>query len=144
MHNTAVTGLQIARMHRDRAEQSRLQPTSKDSETIMSFLRPAVGVWLVAAAGAYGIGAAWAGNGQAGQLAPWVLVAMFWSAALLSVLVHYLVRYLVQAAGWTRRSWLQHAPARARLLKGARFGLAQASVWARRSWHRRATEGVML
>jgi hypothetical protein len=94
----------------------------------------------VAAAGAYGTGAAWAGNGQTGKLHPWVLVALFWSAALLSVLVHHLPAFLTRAAGWTQRSWHQHAPARARLQRRARLGLAQAALHVRRVWHRRATE----
>jgi hypothetical protein len=114
-------------------------------ETIMHFLRsPAVTVWLLAAAGAYGTGAAWADNGQTGKLHPWVLVALFWSAALLSVLVHHLLAFLAQAAGWTQRSWHRHAPARARLLRRARLGLAQALLQASHVWDRQATEWVRL
>ena len=105
---------------------------------------PAVAGWLLAGAGAYSTGAAWAGNGQTGKLHPWVLVAVFWGVALLSVSVHYLRQYLAQAAVWARRSWHQSAPERARLMRRARLTLAQASAGARRSWHRHATEGARL
>lgn len=105
---------------------------------------PAVAVWLLAGAGAYSTSAAWAGNGQTGKLHPWVLVAVFWGVALLSVSVHYLRQYIAQAAVSARRSWHQSAPERSRLMRRARLTLTQASVWARRSWHRRATEGARL
>jgi hypothetical protein len=103
---------------------------------------PTVAVWLLAGAGAYSTGAAWAGNGQAGEFHPWVLVAAFWGVALLSVSVHYLRQYCARAAAWARRSWHESAPERARLLARARLTLAQTSVGARRSWHRHATEGA--
>jgi hypothetical protein len=47
-------------------------------------------LWLMAAAAAFAIGAMWAPDAQSGKLSPWALVAFFWGAALLSVLIHYL------------------------------------------------------
>jgi hypothetical protein len=82
---------------------------------------PAVAVWLLAAAGACSITPAWAATAQTGKLHPWVLVAVFWGAALLSVSVHYLRQLLAQAADWARHSWQRSAPARARLLRRARL-----------------------
>jgi hypothetical protein len=91
------------------------------------FRSPAVAVWLLAA-GAYSIGPAWAGNAQTGKLHPWVLVAVFWGAALLSVSVHYVRQYLPQAAAWTRRAWHRNAPVRARLMRRARLHVARTSA----------------
>ncbi|MFZ1102049.1 MAG: hypothetical protein WAN86_04255 [Hyphomicrobiaceae bacterium] len=88
---------------------------------------PAVAVWLLAGAGASSTGAAWAGNGQTGKLHPWVLVAVFWGVALLSVSVHYLRQYLAQAAAWAWRSWHQSAPERARLMRRARLHIVHTS-----------------
>ena len=111
----------------------------------MSFLRsPAAVVWLLAAAGAYSIGDAWAGDAQAGKLHPWVLIAVFWGVALLSVSIHYLLPYLAQAAGWARRAWLQQAVARTRLARHAWLYLAQTPAWARRSWQQHAAAGTRL
>ena len=112
-----------------RADNRAYNQQAKAWETIMFLLRsPAVAGWLLAGAGAYSTGAAWAGNGQTGKLHPWVLVAVFWGVALLSVSVHYLRQYLAQAAAWARRSWHQNAPERARLMRRARLTLAQASA----------------
>ena len=94
----------------------------------MSFPRsPAVAVWLLAAGGVYSIGPAWADDAQTGKLHPWVLLAVFWGAALLSVSIHYLLLYLAQAAAWTRRSWHQQAGQRARLRKRARLYVVHTS-----------------
>lgn len=50
----------------------------------------AAALWLLAAAAAFAIGASWAGDAQSGKMTPWALVALFWGAALVAVLVHYL------------------------------------------------------
>jgi hypothetical protein len=82
----------------------------------MSFPRsPAVAVWLLATTGACSIGDAWAHDAQTGKAHPWVLLAVFWGAALLSVSIHYLLVYLARATAWTRRSWHRHAAQRERL-----------------------------
>jgi len=52
----------------------------------------AAALWLLAAAAAFAIGASWAGEAQSGKISPWALVAFFWGAALVSVLIHYLSR----------------------------------------------------
>jgi hypothetical protein len=111
----------------------------------MSFLRsPAAVVWLLAAAGAYSIGDAWAEDAHAGKLHPWVLIAVFWSVALLSVSIHYLLPYLARAAGGAWRSWLLQAVARTRLAGRAWPYLAQTPAWARRSWQQHAVSGTRL
>jgi len=50
----------------------------------------AAALWLLAAAAALAIGASWAGDAQSGKMSPWAMVALFWGAALVSVLIHYL------------------------------------------------------
>src|SRR5262245_22187686 len=68
---------------------------NKISETIMSLHRSlAAALWLLAAAGAYALAASWADDAQSGKVQPWVLVAVFWGAAAVSVAIHYLSRYL--------------------------------------------------
>jgi hypothetical protein len=95
-------------------------------ETIMSFPRsPAVAVWLLAAAGTFGSSEAWANDAETGKLHPWVLLAVFWGAALLSVSIHYLLLYLPHAALWARRAWHR------RVGDGARFGRRVRAHW----WH---------
>ena len=111
----------------------------------MSFLRsPAAVVWLLAAVGAYSIGDAWADDAHADKLHPWVLLAVFWGAALLSVSIHYLLPYLAQAAGWARRAWLQQAGASTRLAWRVWPYLAQTPAWAHRSWQQHAAAGSRL
>jgi apolipoprotein N-acyltransferase len=86
-------------------------------ETIMSFPRssPAVAVWLLAAAVAFGTGEAWAAyDMHPSKLQPWVLLALFWGVALLSAAIHYLLRALPQAAAWLR----QRAPSPAVATQG--------------------------
>ena len=99
----------------------------------MSFPRsPAVAVWLLAATGTFGISDAWANDAETGKLHPWVLLAVFWGAALLSVSIHYLLLYLPHAAGWARRAWHR------RVGEGARFGRRVGAHWlhAVRGWER--------
>src|SRR5262249_37110323 len=99
----------------------------------MSFPRsPAFAVWLLVAAVACNIGIAWADDAQAGKVHPWVLLAVFWGAALLSVSLHYLLQYLAQAAVWAQRSWHQQATRRAKLRRRAWLHWAQASIALRR------------
>jgi Na+/proline symporter len=110
----------------------------------MSFSRsPAVAVWLLAGAGAYSIGAAWADDAQAGKLHPWVLVAVFWGVALLSVSIHYLLQYLAQAAVWARR-WHQQAEQRARLRTRVRIAMAVGAGGLRRSARQLVLRGELL
>src|SRR5262245_49722030 len=65
----------------------------REREMIMSRHRGlAVALWVLAAAAAFAIGAAWADDARSGKITPWALVALFWSAALVSVLIHYLAQ----------------------------------------------------
>jgi hypothetical protein len=110
--------------------------------------RPAAALWLLAAAGVSSTGPAWAANTQTGKLHPWVLVAAFWGAALLSVSVHYLRQLLAQVAVWARRSWHRSAPERARLLWHARLTVGRAASAfgrsARQLIHARRASGALL
>jgi hypothetical protein len=74
-------------------------------------------LWLLAAAATLAIGAIWAPGAQSGKLSPWTLVAFFWGAALLSVLIHY----LSHGPDALRRYRLQHK-ATAAQRSGAKFG----------------------
>jgi uncharacterized membrane protein YbhN (UPF0104 family) len=75
---------------------------------IMSTRRGLAAVlWLLAAAAAIGVAASWADDAQDGKITPWALVAFFWSAALVSVLIHY----LAQGPDALRRYRLQRKPA---------------------------------
>src|SRR5262249_9637301 len=67
-------------------------------------------------------------DAQTGKLHPWVLLVVFWGAAFISVSIHYLLRYLAQAAAWARHSWGRHAVQRARL--GLRAWISAALAWA--------------
>src|SRR5687767_975698 len=79
----------------------------------------AAGLWLLAAAGAYAVGAAWADVARSGKLPPWTLIVLFWGAAMVSVAIHHLSRYLVahladvpdtlsrQAMRWSHAARLQ-------------------------------------
>jgi hypothetical protein len=92
----------------------------------MSMYRsPAAALWLLAAVGAYGAGAAWADDAQTGKLHPWVLIALFWGVALVSVAFHHLLLHLAQASIALKRNWLESAGRRARLLRRASIHLAQ-------------------
>src|SRR5262245_31823000 len=67
----------------------------RDSETIMSMHRSlAASLWLLAAVGAYAVVAVCADAAQNGKVPPWILVVLFWGAALVSVMIHHLSRYL--------------------------------------------------
>jgi hypothetical protein len=91
-------------------------------ETIMSFPRsPAVAVWLLAATSTFGISEAWANDAETGKLHPWVLLAVFWGAALLSVSIHYLFLYLPHAALRARRAWHRRVGEGARLSRRVRM-----------------------
>jgi hypothetical protein len=146
MNELARAGQQTAGMRRDKLHQYRANnQQAKDSETVMSFPRsPAVAVWLLAGAGAYNIGAAWADDAQTGKLHPWVLLAVFWGVALLSVSIHYLLVYLAQAAVWARRRWHQQDEQRARLRKRARLAMAHTLGAVRRSVRQLAERDDML
>jgi hypothetical protein len=54
----------------------------------------AAALWLLAAVGAYVLAASWAGDAQTGKIHPWALIALFWGAALVSVAIHHLSRFL--------------------------------------------------
>ncbi len=54
----------------------------------------AAALWLLAALGAYILVASWADDAQSGKLHPWVLLIVFWGAALASVAIHHLSLYL--------------------------------------------------
>jgi uncharacterized protein YbaA (DUF1428 family) len=54
----------------------------------------AAALWLLAAFGAYILAASWANDLQSGKLQPWVLLMVFWGAALASVAIHHLSLYL--------------------------------------------------
>lgn len=47
-------------------------------------------LWLLAAAAAFAISAVWVVDAQSGKMSAWALVPIFWGAALVAVLVHYL------------------------------------------------------
>jgi hypothetical protein len=64
-------------------------------ETIMPMHRSlAVGLWMLAAVGAYAVVAAWADAAQSGKMPPWALVVLFWGVALVSAAIHHLSHYL--------------------------------------------------
>jgi hypothetical protein len=74
---------------------SRSQTTNRISEKIMSMHHSlAAALWLLAAFGAYILAASWANDVQSGKLQPWVLLMVFWGAALASVAIHHLSLYL--------------------------------------------------
>jgi hypothetical protein len=71
------------------------QTTSRTSEKIMSMQHSlAAALWLLTAVGAYILVASWADTAQSGKLHPWVLVIVFWGAAMVSVTIHHLSLYL--------------------------------------------------
>ena len=65
----------------------------------------AAALWVLAAAAVFAIGASWAADAQDGKLTPWALVALFWGAALVSVLIHYLAQGpdMLRRGGWLPR-----------------------------------------
>jgi hypothetical protein len=92
------------------------QRTSKTLEKIMSMHRSlAAALWLLAAVGAYVLAASWAGDAQTGKIHPWALIALFWGAALVSVAIHHLSRFLsdwlAEAADVLTRYGARHKPA---------------------------------
>jgi hypothetical protein len=106
----------------------------------------AVGLWLLAALGACALATHWAGDGLRGKLQPWALVAVFWGAALMSVAIHHLSRYLSgcldDAEEAVRRYRVRLEPA-ARLLarrvtSRAARKLALGEYAVRRLWRRHA------
>ena len=70
-------------------------------------------LWLVVGAAMLAAGAAWMDEAQSGKMSALVLVAFFWGAALVAVLVHY----LSQGADALTRYRLYHKP-----LAGPRAG----------------------
>jgi hypothetical protein len=75
----------------------------------------AAALWLLAAAVAFVICTAWAGEARSGKMPPWALVAVVWGAAGVSVAIHYLSqgpealrRYRLSLAPAARRgAWLR-------------------------------------
>jgi hypothetical protein len=71
------------------------QTTNKTLEKIMSMHHSlAAALWLLTAVGAYTLVASWADGAQSGKVHPWVLVIVFWGAALVSMAIHHLSLYL--------------------------------------------------
>lgn len=89
----------------------------------------AAGLWLLAALGAYALAAFCLGDAQRGKIQPWALVAVFWGAALVSVAIHHLSRYLSDCLDGAAAAWKQH---RVRLEPVARLLAGRL----RRSWRR--------
>lgn len=90
---------------------------------------------LLAAAGVYGVDAAWAGNGQTGKFHPWVLIALFWGVALVTVVVHHVCIYVARVSTALKRSWHNHATQRRPLWPRAAFSFALASAGTLASRH---------
>ncbi len=69
----------------------------------------AAGLWLSVFAGACGLDTAWAGTAlPASKVQPWVLVALFWAVALISVAIHHLARHIVRGGLVLMRSAVAH------------------------------------
>jgi hypothetical protein len=93
-----------------------VRDNKQDSETIMSMQHSLAAVlWLLTAVGGYALVAAWADDAQSGKLHPWVLLIVFWAAALVSAAIHHLSLYLSQCLAQGpeafRRYWIRHRPA---------------------------------
>lgn len=65
----------------------------------------AAALWLLAAAVA--IGGSWGAGAQSGKMTPLALIAFFWGAAAVSMLIHYVPR----GAGALRRYRQHKSPA---------------------------------
>lgn len=89
---------------------------------------------LLAAAGVYGVDAAWAGNGQTGKFHPWVLIALFWGVALVTVVVHHICIYVARVSTTLEQSWHNHVTQRPAPWPRATlsFALASAATLAKR------------
>jgi hypothetical protein len=85
----------------------------------------AAALWLLVAAGAYGASTAWADGAHTSKVHPWVLIALFWGAALVSVAIHHLALHLARASEALKGYWLNHAARRAQLGARARHRLAR-------------------
>lgn len=88
----------------------------------------AAGLWLLTAAGAYGVGAAWADGAHTSKVHPWVLIALFWGLALVSVAIHHLSLHLARASDALKAYWRDRAAHRAHLRARARLLLGRLSV----------------
>jgi hypothetical protein len=95
------------------------------SEKIMSVHHSlAAALWLLTAVGAYALVAHWADGAQSGKLQPWVLLIVFWGAALVSVAIHYLSQYLARAAEVLGRDWRRYRMQRWQWFDAARRAVA--------------------
>ncbi|MBX9589161.1 MAG: hypothetical protein K2X43_07645 [Hyphomonadaceae bacterium] len=60
-------------------------------------------IWVLAAAAVFSMCAVWIVDAHSGMVGAWTLLAFFWSAALLSVLGHYLVKWRDPVARYLAR-----------------------------------------
>lgn len=60
-------------------------------------------LWVLAAVVLFALCAVWIIDAQSGMVSAWVILPFFWSAAVLSVLVHYLAQWRTPIAGYLAR-----------------------------------------
>lgn len=78
--------------------------TTWTSETSMLMHRIlAVLLWVLAAIAAFAISAVWIIDAQSGMVSAWVILPFFWSAAVLSILGHYLAQWRPPIARYLAR-----------------------------------------
>ena len=78
--------------------------TTWTSETSMLKHRIlAVLLWVLAAIAAFAISAVWIIDAQSGMVSAWVILPFFWSAAVLSILGHYLAQWRPPIARYLAR-----------------------------------------
>jgi hypothetical protein len=98
----------------------------------------ATALWLLAAVGVYAVAASLAGDAQTGKIHPWALVALFWGAALVSVAIHHLSRFLsdclAEGADSLKRYGPRLKPVVGLHVMGVSDHLAQTLGVLKRSW----------
>ena len=65
---------------------------TQGTDMLMHRIAAAV-LWILATITSFAICAWWITDAQSGMVSAWVILPFFWSAALLSVLVHYAVQW---------------------------------------------------
>ena len=85
----------------------------------------AAALWLLAAFGAYILAGSWANDAQSGKLHPWVLLIVFWGAALASVAIHHLSLYLTKCLAQGSDAFMRYRAHYRRAARAVRLPYAQ-------------------